>query len=67
MSYELKDIKVAAYNWQELPNMTQAERSLWQGLGYAYECYRCGYEKEICDDLAKHYVDMFQKGMMGTR
>ena len=67
MSYELKDIKVAAYNWQELPDMTRAERNLWQGLGYAYECYRCGHEKEICDDLAQNYIDMFQKGMMGTR
>ena len=63
MSYSLTDIRLAAYNWKELPNMTIAEKSLWKGLGYAYECYRCGHDKEICDDLAKHYINCFQKGV----
>lgn len=66
MSYSVKDIKLAAYNWEEPPNMTVAERNLWMGLGYAYECYRSGYNKEICDDIAKNYVDTFEKGMMGS-
>ena len=65
MSYTLKEIKLAAYNWNELPNMTSAERSLWQGLGYANEQYRCGENKELCDDLAQQYVDCFERGMMG--
>ena len=64
MSYTISEIKVAAYNWTELPNMTSAERNLWQGLGYAYECYRCGHNKELCDDLAQNYVKAFEKGMM---
>ena len=62
MSYTLNELKVAAYNWEELPDMTQRERSLWQGLGYAYECYRCGHDKQVCDDLAKNYIKFFWEG-----
>lgn len=65
MSYTINEIKLAAYNWKELPNMTHAERNLWQGLGYAYECYRCGENKELCDDLAQGYVKFFKEGMLG--
>ena len=64
MSYQLKEIEVAAYNWTELPDMTRAERSLWQGMGYAYECYRCGENKEDCLKLKQQYIDSFQKGLM---
>ena len=34
MSRTLSEIKMAAYNWVELPDMTQKERLLWMGLGY---------------------------------
>lgn len=64
MSYTLSEIKLAAYNWSELPDMTRAERNLWQGLGYAYECFRCGEPKEVCDALAKNYIEFFEKGWM---
>lgn len=37
MSYPLAEIKVAAFNWTELPGMTASERALWMGLGYCYE------------------------------
>lgn len=67
MSYSISEIKLAAYNWQELPNMTIGERNLWQGLGYAYECYRCGYDKAICDDMAKNYIKFFESGAMGQK
>lgn len=64
MSYSINEIKVAAYNWTELPDMTHSERNLWQGLGYAYECYRCGHPKADCDKLAQNYIEFFKKGMM---
>lgn len=63
MSYTLSEIKVAAYNWQELPNMATAERSLWLGLGYCYDCYRAHPEnKAACDELAKTYIRLFWEG-----
>ena len=61
MSYTIPEIKVAAYNWTELPNMTQAERALWQGLGWCYECYRCGEDKTECDRMAKQYIEMYER------
>ena len=54
--YSLTEIKVAAYNWEELPNMTVDERNLWQGLGFVYECYRCGESKELCEKMAQQYI-----------
>ena len=66
MSYTLTEIKLAAYNWETLTDMTQAERNLWQALGYCYEWFRCHPEsKSECDELAQKYITMFQKGMMG--
>ena len=65
MSYTISEIKLAAYNWEEPPNMTHAERNLWQGLGYAYECYRCGEDKKLCDELAQKYIKFFEEGMFG--
>ena len=60
MSYQLKDIKVAAFNQTPLPDMTQREKNLYQGLGYCYEWYRCHPEdKEDCDKLAQHYINFF--------
>lgn len=64
--HSLLDIKLAAYNWEELPDMTPAERNLWMGLGYAYEWYRSHpEEKSECDELAKEYIAIFERGMMG--
>lgn len=67
MSYTLTEIKLAAYNWELLPDMTAAERNLWMGLGYSYEWFRSHPdEKAACDELAKKYIQAFEKGMMGT-
>lgn len=63
MSRTLSEIKMAAYNWVELPDMTTQERLLWMGLGYCYEWYRCHPEdKAACDELAKFYIRYFREG-----
>lgn len=68
--HTLEEIRIAAYNWIELSDMTPAERSLWQGLGYAYECYRAGHDKKTCEELADLYIRLFWKedehGRAGT-
>ncbi len=62
MSRTLSEIKMAAYNWVELPDMTTQERLLWMGLGYCYEWYRSHPEdKTACDQLAKTYIRSFWK------
>lgn len=61
--YTIPEIKVAAYNWTELPHMTQAERTLWQGLGWCYECYRNGEDKTVCDKQAQEYIRLFERRM----
>lgn len=62
MSRTLSEIKMAAYNWVELPDMTQKERLLWMGLGYCYEWYRSHPDdKTACDQLAKTYIRSFWK------
>lgn len=58
--YTLSQIKVAAYNWQELPGMTAQEAALWHGLGYCYEWFRSHPEdKTACDELARVYIKFF--------
>lgn len=68
--YTLEEIRIAAYNWIELSDMTPAERSLWQGLGYTYECFRAGHDKKTCKELADLYIRLFWKedehGRAGT-
>lgn len=59
MSYSLSEIKIAAYNWTELPDMTQRQRALWMGLGYCYDCFRTGEPKEVCEELMKKYIKLF--------
>lgn len=60
MSYTLTEIRLAAYNWEALPDMTQTEKNLWMGLGYCYEWYRAHPEdKKKCDDLAKEYIRLY--------
>lgn len=62
MAYSLAEIKVAAYNYEELTDMSQEERSLWMGLAYCYEAFRAGEDKKACDELAKTYIRLFYKG-----
>lgn len=60
MSYTLTEIKLAAYNWDTLPDITQNERNLWMGLGYCYEWFRAHPEdKKQCDELAKQYIKAY--------
>lgn len=62
MSYTISQLKVAAYNWEELPDMTRDERNLWMGLGYCYEWYRSHPEdKEECDKLSAKYIKYYYK------
>lgn len=62
MSYPLSKIKVAAYNWEELPDMTASERALWMGLGYCYEWHKDHpQDKGECEKLAEKYIKMFYK------
>lgn len=63
-NYSLAEIKLAAYNWQELPNMTVEEKNLWQGLGYCYECYRNGESKEVCDRMAQQYIKLIGRNLI---
>ncbi len=58
-NYTLSQIKVAAYNFTELPDMTQRQKALWLGLAYCYDCYRAGEPKEICNKLADTYIKFF--------
>ena len=65
MPYTLSEIKIAAYNWTELADMTQEERTLWHSLGYCYEWYRAHPEdKDACDSLAQRYIFLFGKGLV---
>ena len=60
MSYPHDKLRVAAYNWTELPDMTQNERNLWMGLGYCYEWYRAHPEdKKQCDELSQQYIKAY--------
>lgn len=60
-SYTLNEIKVAAYNLTELPDLTPRQRSLWEGLAYCYEWHRLhpNEQTEACKALAQHYIDLF--------
>lgn len=62
MAYSLAEIKIAAYNYEELENMSQEERHLWMGLAWCYECFRAGEDKALCDALAQNYIKLFYKG-----
>ena len=65
MSYTLSEIKLAAYNWEPLPDAKESEKTLWQGLGYCYEWYRCHPEdKAACDKLAQDYINAFERGVL---
>lgn len=60
MSYSVSELKLAAYNWTTLPDMTPREQALWQGLGYCYEWYRSHPEdKAETEKLAQEYINFF--------
>ena len=60
MSYEVKDIKVLAYNRDFKDDFTVAERNLYCGLAYCYDWFRLHPEdKDICDQLSKEYQDNY--------
>lgn len=60
MSYTVDKIKVAAYNWTELPNMTPEERILWEELGDCYEYFRSHpEEKAACEECANDHIKYF--------
>ena len=60
MSYTIAEIKVAAFNWTELPDMDIEERALWESLGYWYEQYRANPDsRKECEDAANGYIDLF--------
>lgn len=60
MSYEVKDIKVLAYNRDFKDDFTVAERNLYCGLAYCYDWFRLHPEdKGICDTLSKEYQDNY--------
>ena len=64
--YTINDIKVAAYNWTELPDMTVEERALWYSLGYWYEQYRADPSlKAECEKHVNGYVELFLNVLMG--
>ena len=60
MSYEIKDIKVLAYNRDFREDFTIAERNLYCGLAYCYDWFRLHPEdKDICDQLSKEYIENY--------
>lgn len=60
-TYTIEEIRMAAYNWVELPDMSERDRALWVGLGYCYEWYRARpNEKKECEALADVYIRLFR-------
>lgn len=60
MSYEIKDIKVLAYNRDFKDDFTVAERNLYTGLAYCYDWFRLHPEdKEVCENLMKEYIEFY--------
>ena len=60
MSYEIKDIKVLAYNRDFKDDFTVAERNLYCGLAYCYDWFRLHPEdKDTCDALSKEYIENY--------
>lgn len=60
IAYQLDQIRLAAYNRQELPDMKPNERALWQGLHYCYDWAREHPEdSEQCKRLAQDYINYY--------
>ena len=61
MAYTLNEIKIAAYNLTELPDLTPRQRALWEGLAFCYEWHRLhpGEFEETNKALAQSYIHLF--------
>lgn len=60
MSYTINQIKVAAYNYTALPDMTEQESNLYTGLAYCYEWYRLHPEdRTVCEELMNIYINFY--------
>lgn len=65
MSYTINEIKVAAYNFTELPDMSVEERALWYSIGYWYEEYRANPDRKAeCQEAVDGYVDVFLRSQL---
>lgn len=60
MGYTVNQIKVLAYNCDEQKDFTAAEKNLFVGLAYCYECFRAGYDKQECEELMQNYINFFE-------
>ena len=60
MAYSLSEIKIFAYNCDEKPDFTEAERNLFIGLAFCYECYRSGHDKKVCESLMENYIRFYK-------
>ena len=60
MAYTVGEIKVAAYNRTEKPDFDYNERNLFICLAYCYDCFRAGYDKDVCERLMKNYIEFFE-------
>ena len=60
MAYSLSEIKILAYNCEEKADFTEAERNLFIGLAYCYECYRAGHDKKVCENMMENYIRFYE-------
>lgn len=60
MSYTIQEIKMAAYNKKEPPDMSIRERCLWQCVGQLYEDYRADPSRAAeCKENMDGAVELF--------
>ena len=64
MAYTISEIKILAYNCEEKPDFTAAEKNLFCGLAYCYECFRAGYNKEECEKLMQNYINFYENSRL---
>lgn len=64
MGYTVNQIKVLAYNCDEQKDFTAAEKNLFVGLAYCYECFRAGYDKQECEDLMQNYITFYNNSRL---
>ena len=63
----ITEIKLAAYNWTEPPEMDADERRLWYSIGFWYEEFRAGREsKEACEAAVNGLIEHFARVKRGT-
>lgn len=60
MPYDVKDIKVLAYNRDYKDDFTLSERFLYLGLAYAYDWFRYNpQDKQVCEELVAQYIETY--------